>query len=217
MMIVCLNENKWVGSDGLCQDCLDCPGGMIPPGQEGRFHDFEKDVVMSLNEQSVDIPVTLEDRAGKYLTFQLDNTEFGIEILSVVEILKMMEITTVPMWPDFAQGTINLRGRVIPVVDLRQKFGLSATEESDETCTIVVELEGDQIGIMVEAVNEVREITEDNISDPPNIGGTVESDFILGMGEAEGNTIILLSLEKILVGGEMMKLRSVVPEEALPV
>jgi len=137
--------------------------------------------------------------AGKYLTFNLENTQFGIEILKVVEILKMMEITSVPMWPEFAKGTINLRGDVIPVVDLRQKFGLSATEETDETCTIVVELENDQIGIIVEGVNEVREISADNISAPPSIGGTVDSEFILGMGKAEGETIILLKLEKILI------------------
>lgn len=158
---------------------------------------------MNQSENTIEVPVRLEDRAGKYLTFELNKTEFGIEILSVVEILKMMEITAVPMWPDFAQGTINLRGRVIPVVDLRQKFNLSPTQETEQTCTIVVELEGDQIGVMVEAVNEVREISEDNISDPPNIGGSVESNFILGMGKAGDSTIILLNLEKILVGGEM--------------
>ena len=155
--------------------------------------------------------------AGKYLTFELDNTEFGIEILKVVEILKMMEITSVPMWPEFAKGTINLRGRVIPVVDLRQKFGLSATEASEQTCTIVVELGGDQIGIVVEAVNEVREITADNIADTPNIGGTVQSDFILGMGKTEDHTIILLNLEKILIGGEMHLLTEDAEELALQV
>ena len=141
--------------------------------------------------------------SGKYLTFQLDNTEFAIEILKVVEILKMMEITSVPMWPSFAKGTINLRGRVIPVIDLRQKFGLSAVENTERTCTIVVELGVDQIGIQVEEVNEVREISQENVSPPPSIGGTVNSDFILGMGKANGNTIILLSLEKILVGSDM--------------
>ena len=157
------------------------------------------------------------DRAGKYLTFQLDNTQFGIQILRVVELLTMMEITTVPMWPSFAKGTINLRGRVIPVVDLRQKFGLSATETTEQTCTIVVELEGDQVGIEVEAVNEVQEISEENISNPPSIGGTVDSDFILGMGKADDNTIILLNLEKILVGGDMEALQEVVGELAQPV
>ena len=79
------------------------------------------------------------DRAGKYLTFELNNTAFGIPILKVVELLTMMEITTVPMWPEYAKGTINLRGKVIPVIDLRQKFGLSATEITDKTCTIVME------------------------------------------------------------------------------
>lgn len=164
-----------------------------------------------------DVGSNSEDRAGKYLTFQLDNTEFGIQILRVVEILKMMEITSVPMWPHFAKGTINLRGRVIPVVDLRQKFGLSPTEATDQTCTIVVELGEDQIGIEVEAVNEVREISQENISAPPSIGGTVESDFILGMGKADGNTIILLNLAQILVGADMEILRDSMVEEALPV
>ena len=118
---------------------------------------------------------------SKFLTFRLDNTEFGIEILKVVEILKMMEITTVPMWPAFAKGTINLRGKVIPVVDLRMKFGLSQTELTEHTCTIVVELGGSQIGIVVEAVNEVQEIPADRIEPSPDIGGTVNSEFILGM------------------------------------
>lgn len=172
---------------------------------------------MSQQDKHTDVPVGLDDRAGKYLTFELNKTEFGIEILSVVEILKMMEITAVPMWPDFAQGTINLRGRVIPVVDLRQKFDLSATEETEQTCTIVVELEGDQIGVVVESVNEVREITEDNISDPPNIGGSVESDFILGMGKSGESTIILLNLEKILIGSDMQMLQGAVEDLALPV
>ncbi len=162
---------------------------------------------MSEHVETVDAAVMLNDRTGKYLTFELDKTEFGIEILSVVEILKMMEITTVPMWPAFAKGTINLRGRVIPVVDLRQKFGLSATTETEKTCTIVVELGADQIGIEVEAVNEVRDITAEHISDAPDIGGTVDSEFILGMGKVGENTIILLNLEDILVGNDMEMLQ----------
>jgi len=145
-------------------------------------------------EQRIDSPAS-----EKFLTFNLDGTQFGIEILRVVEILKMLEITSVPMWPQWAKGTINLRGRVIPVVDLRQKFGLTATEETEQTCTIVLEMESDQIGIVVEAVNEVREIASHDISLPPNIGGTVDSAFIKGMGKAEGSTIILLNLEKVLV------------------
>ena len=161
---------------------------------------------MNQKENLVEVPTSVtqvNERAGKYLTFELNDTEFGIEILKVVEILKMVEITQVPMWPDFASGTINLRGRVIPVVDLRQKFGLQSVDATEKTCTVVVELCDDQIGIVVEAVNEVREIIEENIADSPNIGGTVNSDFILGMGKTESNTILLLNLEKILLGGEM--------------
>ncbi len=154
--------------------------------------------------------------AGKYLTFALNSTEFGIEILKVVEILKMMEITSVPMWPDFAKGTINLRGSVIPVVDLRQKFGLTETEHTEKTCTIVVEMDGAQIGIVVEEVNEVREIAQESIEKTPSIGGTVESDFILGMGKADGNTIILLNLEEILISSEMMILETAEAEELQP-
>ncbi len=156
-----------------------------------------EEITRQLNANSV------TDRAGKYLTFELDNTEFGIEILKVVEILKMMEVTNVPMWPGFAKGTINLRGKVIPVIDLRQKFNLMEIEETETTCTIVVELNGDQIGIIVEAVNEVREIAGTDIADTPSIGGTVDSEFILGMGKCEGKTIILLSLEKIMIETEL--------------
>ena len=145
-------------------------------------------------------------QADKFLTFDLDDTQFGIEILRVVEILKMMEITSVPMWPQWAKGTINLRGRVIPVVDLRQKFGLSATEETERTCTIVLELENDQIGIIVEAVNEVLEIAGDNISPAPSIGGTVDSAFIKGMGKVGEATVILLNLDKVLVEMEALGL-----------
>lgn len=143
------------------------------------------------------------DQESKFLTFRLDGTEFGIEILKVVEILKMMEITTVPMWPAFAKGTINLRGKVIPVVDLRMKFGLSQTELTEHTCTIVVELGGTQIGVVVEAVNEVQEIPKENIERSPDIGGTVNSDFILGMGKSNESTVILLSLEKILLSSDL--------------
>ncbi|MCP4297213.1 MAG: purine-binding chemotaxis protein CheW [Proteobacteria bacterium] len=148
-------------------------------------------------------------QSGKYLTFQLEKTQFGIPILSVVELLTMMEITAVPLWPDFAKGTINLRGRVIPVVDLRQKFGLPGIEATEQTCTIVVELGDDQVGIEVEAVNEVQEINPNDISDAPKIGGTVDSDFILGMGKINENTIILLDLDNILVGEDMTALHGI--------
>ena len=146
---------------------------------------------------------SLADRGRKYLTFAMGSTEFGIEILKVVEILKIIEITDIPGWPPFAKGTINLRGRVIPVIDMQRKLNLVATESSDQTCIIVVELEGSPIGIEVEAVNEVREVAEADVTDPPNIHGTIASDFILGMARSDGGTIVLLNLERILLGEDM--------------
>ncbi len=154
--------------------------------------ELEQDVTIQIKQQDVDNP------AGKYLTFQLDDTDFGIPILRVIELLKIMEITSVPTWPKYAKGTINLRGAVIPVVDLRLKFGLDEVEATERTCIIVVELKSEQIGVIVEAVNEVLDIGEDHIAPPPRIGGTVNSDFILGMGKSEERTTILLDLAKVL-------------------
>lgn len=156
------------------------------------MNDLERGVAMEIQQHDADTP------AGKYLTFQLDDTDFGIPILRVIELLKIMEITTVPTWPSYAKGTINLRGAVIPVVDLRLKFGLSEVEATERTCIIVVELMSEQIGVIVEAVNEVLDISEDNIAQAPRIGGTVNSDFILGMGKSEDRTTILLDLAKVL-------------------
>ena len=156
------------------------------------MNELERGVAMEIQHQKSNNP------AGKYLTFQLDGTDFGIPILRVIELLKIMEITTVPTWPEYAKGTINLRGAVIPVVDLRLKFGLSEVEATDRTCIIVVELMSEQIGVVVEAVNEVLDIEESNIAPAPRIGGTVNSDFILGMGKSGENTTILLDLAKVL-------------------
>jgi len=156
------------------------------------MNESERGIAKQIQHQDTSNP------AGKYLTFQLDSTDFGIPILRVIELLKIMDITTVPTWPDYAKGTINLRGAVIPVVDLRLKFGLCEVEATERTCIIVVELLSEQIGVIVEAVNEVLDISEDHIASPPRIGGTVNSDFILGMGKSEEKTTILLDLAKVL-------------------
>jgi purine-binding chemotaxis protein CheW len=156
------------------------------------MNELERGVAMQIQNQDAENP------GGKYLTFQLDGTDFGIPILRVIELLKVMEITTVPTWPAYAKGTINLRGAVIPVVDLRLKFGLDEVEATEHTCIIVVELMSEQIGVIVEAVNEVLDIKEDSIAPSPRIGGTVNSDFIIGMGKSEERTTILLDLAKVL-------------------
>lgn len=144
------------------------------------------------------------DRAGMYLTFSLGNEEYGLEILKVREIIGMLEITGVPQTPPFVKGVINLRGKVIPVVDLRLKFGMEEKEPTQETCIIVVVVDGVQMGIVVDTVNEVLDITEDQIEDPPRFGTSIDTDFIRGMGKVEGKVKILLDIQRVLTSDELV-------------
>ncbi len=114
-----------------------------------------------------------------------------------------MDITTVPQTPDFIKGVINLRGKVIPVVDLRLKFGMPEMEYTKETCIIVVDVNGLLMGIVVDTVSEVLEIAEADIEPSPAFGSTIKTDFILGMGKVKGNVKILLSIDKILSAEEL--------------
>ncbi len=146
----------------------------------------------------------VKDKEGKYLTFALGHEEFGLEILKVREIIGYMEITAVPQTPGYVKGVINLRGQVIPVVDLRLKFGMDAAEVTEETCIIVVEIVQDdrkfQTGIVVDRVKEVLDIAGENIENAPQFGSNVDTDFILGMGKVNGGVKILLDIDKVLGG-----------------
>jgi purine-binding chemotaxis protein CheW len=137
-------------------------------------------------------------RAGKYLTFSLAGEEYGLEILKVREIIGMMDITAVPRTPPFIKGVINLRGKVIPVVDLRLKFGMPEAQTTDETCIIVVQVGQVEMGILVDNVSEVLDIQGQDIEDAPTFGTDVNTDFILGMGKANGKVTILLDIGKVL-------------------
>ena len=147
----------------------------------------------------------LLDKEGKYLTFALANEEYGLEILKVREIFGYMEITAVPQTPHYVLGVINLRGQVIPVIDLRTKFGMDTTEVTEQTCIIVVEItQGQQkfdTGIVVDHVSEVLDIPGENIESAPQFGSSVNTDFILGMGKIADTVKILLDIDKVL-GGE---------------
>ena len=144
------------------------------------------------------------DKEGKYLTFALGHEEFGLEILKVREIIGYMDITAVPQTPGHVKGVINLRGQVIPVVDLRLKFGMEEGEITEQSCIIVVEIDaGDrhfQTGIVVDHVQEVLDIAGEAIEDSPEFG-SVNTDFILGMGKIGETVKILLDIDKVL-GGE---------------
>lgn len=149
---------------------------------------------------------TLMEKEGKYLTFALGPEEYGLEILKVREIIGYMDITAVPQTPDDVKGVINLRGQVIPVIDLRVKFGMAAAETTDQTCIIVVEIEqNDQkfsTGIVVDRVQEVLDIAGAEIEDVPKFGTNVATDFILGMGKIGDNVKILLDIDKVLASDE---------------
>ncbi len=145
----------------------------------------------------------LSHLAGKYMTFKLADEEYGLGILGVREIIGLMEITRVPRTRDFVRGVINLRGKVIPVVDLRVKFGMDRVEASDQTVIIVVTwTDGDRaqtMGILVDQVLEVLSIEAGQIEPPPHLGGgTTAADFILGVGKSDRRVIFLLDIGKVL-------------------
>ena len=147
------------------------------------------------------------EKEGKYLTFVLNEEEYGIGILKIKEIIGMMPITSVPQTPEFVKGVINLRGKVIPVVDLRLRFGMTSIDYNDRTCIIVVEIEGQagtvMIGIVVDAVSEVLNIKAEDIEDTPAFGTTLDTDYILGMAKMEGGVKILLDIDQVLSGDEI--------------
>jgi len=154
------------------------------------------------------------DKAGKYLTFKLGNEEYGLEILKVREIIGLMNITAVPRTPDFVRGVINLRGKVIPVVDLRAKFGMDSTEDTDETCIIVVDVGEVEMGTIVDKVSEVLDIDGGEIEDAPSFGVDVNTDFILGMGRTNDRVTILLDIGKVLSSDETVALSAAVQSSA---
>ncbi len=145
------------------------------------------------------------DTSSKYLTFKLADEEYGVEILKVREINGIMDITAVPQMPACMKGVINLRGKVIPVIDLRLKFGLDEIEHTEQTCIIVVDV-GQEIGIIVDTVSEVLDITGDSIDPPPAMGGAVDTSFILGMGKVGDAVKILLDVDQVLGGGELTEI-----------
>lgn len=147
------------------------------------------------------------DEENKYLTFKLAAEEFGLEILKVREIIGRMDITAVPQMPNYMKGVINLRGKTIPVVDLRLKFGLDEVERTDQTCIIVVDI-GQEIGILVDAVSEVLEIASAQIDSPPAISGGADTSFMLGMGKVGDSVKILLNIDKVMTSDQIIEILS---------
>jgi len=147
--------------------------------------------------------------SGKYLSFFLSNEEYGLQILKVVEIIGIMNITPVPRTPEFIKGIINLRGKVIPVMDLRLKFGMDPKEHTAETVIIVVQAQGIEMGIIVDKVSEVLDIAAENIEAAPSFGVEVNTDYILGIGKAEGKVKLLLDIDRVLSIQDAMEMATV--------
>lgn len=162
---------------------------------------------MDLATSNQSLAATNADKEGKYLTFILGPEEYGLEILKVREIIGYMDITAVPQMPYYIKGVINLRGQVIPVIDLRAKFGMETTDVTDQTCIIVVEISRESrtfnTGIVVDRVQEVLDIPAKHIEDAPQFGSSVCTDFIMGMGKVGEKVEILLDIDKVLCGEEL--------------
>jgi len=151
-----------------------------------------------------------------YLTFRLENEVFALNVRNVVNILEMCKITRIPNMPHFVEGVINLRGEVLPVIDTRLKFGMSATEVTKSTCILVLEIHDAQnttrMGVLVDEVKEVLEIDKDIIKLPPQITKKYNNDFIIGMIEVDDSFIMLLDIDKILTADEMVSLMNTANE-----
>ena len=157
-------------------------------------------------------PITAS-KAGKYLTFFLAAEAYGVEILKVQEIIGMLPVTRVPRTPHFVKGVINLRGKVIPIVDLRVKFGMEGVD-GEESCMIVVQVQGVQLGVVVDRVSEVVAFAESEIAEPPSFGSEVDTDYLLGIAKGAGKVTLLLDIDRVLTSAEVLDLKAVQAADA---
>ena len=145
----------------------------------------------------------------QYLTFKLQDEVFALDISTVREVLDFTTVTRIPKTPDFMRGVINLRGSVVPVIDLRLKFGMTVTEKTVNTCVIIVEVKvGDEaivLGVLADSVQEVMDLDAEHIEPAPNIGTHLKTDFIKGMGKHNDQFLMLLDMDKIFSAGEFAK------------
>jgi len=150
--------------------------------------------------------------AGKHLTFNLQRESYGIDVLKVREIIRLTSITAVPQMPDYIKGVINLRGKIIPVIDLRLRFGFDGVKDTDLTCIIVVQVKmpdgkNTQMGLVVDGVEEVVNLTDSDIEETPDFGGKISTDYIIGMAKVKGTVKTLLNIDRVIASGELEHIR----------
>lgn len=159
------------------------------------------------------IPVSAENElsqtlGGKFLTFFLKNEEYGIEILKVQEIVGMLPVTRVPRTPHFIRGVVNLRGKIIPVTDLRLRFNMEEGEPTEENCIIVVRTSGVEIGLIVDKVSEVLDIAQGQTESVPSFGTEVKTEYLIGIGKTASSVILLLNIDRVITMQDVISLRS---------
>ncbi len=151
-----------------------------------------------------------EITTNQYLTFKVDEELYAINVTNIREVLEFQTVSKVPRMPEFMRGIINLRGSVVPVIDLKMKFGIGETEKSIDTSVIVTEIKIDDedivMGLLTDSVNEVVDIDSDKIEPAPNIGTKIDSSFIRGMGRKDEQFIIILNINKVLTNSELSEL-----------
>ena len=161
--------------------------------------------------------VQTDVRAGKYLVFHLDKEEFAIQVQKVREIMGVQDITQVPQTPIHVKGVINLRGKVIPVVDLRLKFGMEAAEYTHRTCIVVVQVTGPRdailMGVVVDGVAEVLQVAASDVEDTPSFGQEVAIPYVMGLAKLKGKVKILLDIDQVMTARELARLDLALPEQ----
>jgi purine-binding chemotaxis protein CheW len=170
-----------------------------------------------INKKDNKTELVAQDQLRQYLTFQAGNENLAISILDVKEIIEINTITDVPMTPDYIRGVINLRGNVVPVIDLSARLGRQSSEITKRSCIVLVQVEYNEdaqlLGMLVDAVDEILEIPEANIMPPPDFGADIRTDFIQSMGRVGDAFIILLNINRVLSIKELSQLKQVADYE----
>lgn len=157
--------------------------------------------------EAQDTDAVSQKLSGKFLTFFLAEEEYGIQILKVQEIIGMMAVTTIPRTPEFILGVINLRGKIIPVVDLRRKLAMPEIEVTEESCIIVVRTRGIETGVLVDRVSHVMDINASEVDESPDFGDRVDTGFLLGIGRVDDRARLLLNIDRVLSDQDAHDLR----------
>jgi two-component system chemotaxis sensor kinase CheA len=221
---VALGVDEVLGQQQIVIKPLEPPFNEVPAlggatvlgdGRVGLILDVPRLVLLALHEEAAPSPAPVapepprsdQPLEGTYLVVALGAEEYGLPVLAVQEIVTMLPVTAIPLVPDFVKGAVNLRGHVIPVIDLRQRLGMPAAEPTGETCIVIIRLPRRTVGVQVDQVREVLHLRKDATDKPPRLGPRVRSDFIAGIGKAGERVAFLLDTERVLEARELIQKR----------